>query len=233
LIASSIWGSTVSILLDKDVEGTTLIEKASDRRSKSSQSLESRQKKPALHIAILYSPDDVIRLFLNRLELEGDSSDSILCADKEGRCALHLACIRNVSPHIIRMMLKIDREKVSVRKFDEHGLRPIHYACNHIDARRKTIQYLLEAEKMLCTLNVKQDKLDAPNSSNVNSPFWYACRAQAPSDVLELLMSYPGFSLRDFDRVSMRHDLADNIKKNPALQRKINEKMARRFNFLK
>jgi FOG: Ankyrin repeat len=229
----------VSILLDKDVEGITLFEKASDRRSKSyndsfndamkSTSFSSKalaRQKPALHYAILHSTDDVILLLLNRLELEGDASASILDANSEGQSALHLACMKNTSPYIIKMLLKIDCDKKSVAAFDKDGLRPIHYACDHEDAQRKSIEYLLKAEKEFREMNNT-----IPSSEK--SPFWYACKAQAPPDVLELLVSQPGFNLRDFDRVSLRHDLADSIKVNPNLQRQINLKMARRFNFSK
>jgi ankyrin repeat protein len=231
--------SIVSILLDKDVDGNTLLEKASDRRSKSynetligamkSNSFSAMaftRQKPTLHYAILHSPDEVIRLFLNRLELEGEASQSILDVNSEGRCALHLACMQNSSPYIIKMLLKIDTGKESVAAVDNEGLRPIHYACNHKDAQRKTVELLLEAEQTFRKMNNH-----IPLSEK--SAFWFACKAQAPSDVLELLVSQPGFGLRDFDRVSMRHDLADNIKINPILQRQINRKMARRFNFFK
>mmetsp|Transcript_742 Transcript_742/g.1282 ORF Transcript_742/g.1282 Transcript_742/m.1282 type:complete len:1166 (-) Transcript_742:127-3624(-) len=218
--------SIVSLLLNKDTEGITLLEKASNKRSKSYHDFMLTKSKLALHYAISHSSDNVVRLFLNRLEIDGEATHSILDINAEGRCALHLACMKNSSPYIIKMLLKLDSDRGSVAVTDKDHLRPIHYACDHKDAQKKTVELLLKAEKEFL-----QREKSIPLSEK--SPFWYASKAQAPSNVLELLVSQPGFSLRDFDRVSMRHDLADTIKNNPSLQRQINRKMARRVNFFK
>lgn len=251
---------TVSLLLDKDINGITLL-RIADRTmaydvhsggrnvrkmvltpgkflSKSSlvESLPRGwiQNKIALHLAISYSSDEVIRLFLNRAEIEGESNQSVLHRDQKGRCALHLACIKNSSPYIIKMLLKIDSEKKTVTFIDKYGLTPILYACEHNDAKRKSIEYLLEAEKIHWTLYGKLSLEDNKAlGSSCKSPFWYACKAQAPCEVLDLLMSQPHFNLRDFDRLSMRNDLADFVKKNPILQTRINKRMASRLNFFK
>lgn len=258
---------TVAMLIDKDVGGNTLMAPAQpdhniihlhDELPRESNLMTSKlqsessfvgvlhmKNKLAFHLAIEFSSDEVIRLFLNRIETESDSHRFLTRLDGNRRCALHLACIKNSSEFVVKMLLKLDAGKETVRYIDKYDLTPLQYACEHSDAKRKTIEYLLEAEeshqqnerKRVQVLHIPESSGKAPprgkTSLNGKSPLWHASKAQAPYDVLDLLMSQPDFSLCDFDRQSMKNDLADNIQKYPILQKRVNEKMATRLNFFK
>ena len=164
--------ATVSLLLDKDVNNLTLLQKyngalreeenAHDdvvstrpytfQTLRQSISLGSLKQKIALHFAISHSSDEVIRLFLHCGRITED--DRIIShLDKKGRCALHLACYVNAPTDIICGLLNLDTNKHTIHLRDNLGMRPIQYACCHQDARKEVVEHLLNAERKYKTMH--------------------------------------------------------------------------------
>lgn len=230
---------TIALLLDKDINGRSLTmpvegSLASKLPSPSlSQSFGrgSVKGKIALHIAIAHSSEETVRLLLKRSELEGEADDSIFRTCESNRTALHMACKNNVSPDIIALLLKIDRGKNTTVLVDNEGMSPIHYACDHSNARTKSIGLLIDAEEKYNRMN--NDLHHTIKQPSTHTPFWYACRSGAPPSAIGLLMSQPDFSFKGFDRRSMKHDFADLVKKHPPLQRLLNRKLSSRINIVR
>lgn len=231
----------VSLLLDKDISGKTLVARAEGSITKNAgihlslrESIRkgSTEGKIPVHLAIARRSVETIKLLLKRAEIEGESDESIYLQDKRGRVALHMACINNISHEVVKLLINIDKEKVNVGRIDSYGKLPIHYACDHKDAQKKSVSLLLHAER-------EREEIEMTDNNNANhsrsisdgkSPIWYAVKAGAPADVLETLMKEDGFCLEGFDRRAMRKDLAEVIKDKTSLQKLLNKRLAIRRN---
>lgn len=232
----------VSLLLDKDISGKTLIARAEGSITKNAgiqlslrESIRkgSTEGKIPLHLAIARRSVETIKLLLKRAEIESESDESIYLQDKRGRVALHMACVNNISHEVVKLLINIDKEKVNVGKIDSYGKLPIHYACDHKDAQKKSISLLLHAEREreeIEKAGINTLEHSRSISTKNKSPIWYAVKAGAPADVLETLMKEEGFSLEGFDRRAMRKDLAEIIKDKPSLQKILNQRLAIRRN---
>ena len=235
----------VSLLLDKDISGKTLVARAEGSITKNTgiqlslrESIRkgSTEGKIPVHLAIARKSIETIKLLLKRAEIEGESDESIYLQDKRGRVALHMACVNNISHEIVKLLINIDKEKVNIGRIDFNGKLPVHYACDHKDAQKKTISLLLHAEREREKIE-KAGNNSAKHSRSIStkgkSPIWYAVKAGAPADVLETLMKEDGFSLEGFDRRAMRKDLAEVIKDKPSLQKVLNKRLALRSIFFR
>ncbi len=233
---------TVGLLLEKDVQLSTLHSKVKDAYGNISMvslrhiesSFASRPTSPssgkiALDIAIARRQEDIVRLLLQK-ELQKESRSIVMkLPDNNGRYALHTACRENLSPDIISKLLHLDPYgKAVCYPDDDSCMKPIHYACDHQHAQKEVVAMLLKAEKMSASETENGDKR---NNLLDKSPLWFACRSNAPVEVLDLLMNQDNFNFQGFETMSMRHSLALMIQKNPVLQKRLNKRMAKRINF--
>ncbi len=138
--------------------------------------------------------------------------------------SVHQQCKNNADTAIIRLLLIQDPQKRSVLIKDRNGSTPLHLACNHEDAKRATIQILLDVEETMSPR--PQSALDILK----RNPLSLAIKSKAPSDVLALLLSPEYFDITGCGDRDI-NELARRIKKDVELQKTLNGVLAQRLPF--
>lgn len=194
-----------------------------------------------------------------RITLSGRRRLAKMVNTKHQTC-LHLACKSNMPPDIIRLLLDLDPSRVTTTIQDHHWHTPLHFACMHDDAREETVKMLLFAEETYLKRVEKQpgdeslrrtfltrartqtlrDQHEAllPDTrsislANVNkkNPLSVAISAQAPDNILELLLKPKYFDLTGMGQ-STEDELAKRVKRGMPLQRALNRTLSQRMNFM-
>jgi len=253
---------TVQILLDKDVlnttknaavEGRNKNSSTSDKKSFLSLTTIGIDGMIPLHLALRNTSADpktrnrvteTIRLLLMKEkkseQVSGLESSTVYFRNEHTlKSPLHLACENNARYDIIRLLLDLDPANQVIHFKDQRGMKPIHYACNKVDADPKVVEMLLVQEKeglskesgsttttkpskskKLSPRKDKHQKLSHSLDYRERSPLLTAVRTGATSSVIEILIRPKYLYLKGFDDHSV-HLLGEKVNLSEEMKRHI------------
>lgn len=163
-------------------------------------------------------------------------------------------CANNDPFDIIRLLLTLDPGRKSAKTADKDGCTPLHKACNNKTARVDVIRELLKteiveekeefnlAETVVSGLKVRKPTVSSNDfekevkepSKSLDifglNPLSLAVKANAPPEVLELLLHPQYLDVNGFDDRAIR-ELARRIKNSTSLQSMLTLTMAQRTSF--
>ena len=202
-----------------------------------------------LHVALVKNSVEISRLILQHekqaLRAIKHRQNIAELVDAQDRTCLHLACMNNMEPEIIRILLDLDPSRISTILQDDKGCTPLHLICMHKQAKKETVQMLLDAEREFFSRNQRvrglyrksMSMVSVVNANNRN-PLSVAISAGAPNNVLELLVKPTHFDMTGMGP-DTETELAKRVKRNMPLQRALNQTLSQRslfmwlfFNFL-
>jgi len=150
---------TIKILLEKDQRDTPKEAVEEEENSNSLTTIGINGMIP-LHLALKNASidsktrkrqADTIRLLLMTEKMtkrESLSESTVYFRNKYNqKSPLHLACQNNASIDIIQLLLDLDPANEVMHFKDRRGMKPIHYACNKVDADSNVVELLLAQEK--------------------------------------------------------------------------------------
>jgi ankyrin repeat protein len=223
----------VCLLLEKDRKNHTIFETLQEDHARHSGTIRMRP----LHIALSMNSVETTRIILqyetrapkNAIERECLATQ----VDVNERTVLHLACMHNMEPEIIRILLNLDPSRVSTTMQDCEKCTPLHLLCAHEEVEIDTCRMLLDAESEYFARN--DDELEKKSISKINvnkeNPLSVAILAGAPNKILELLLQPENFDMTNMGK-GTETKLASRVTSHLPLQRAINRTLSQRNLFI-
>ncbi len=174
-----------------------------------------------LHLAIASGSTEIASLFLQKEKELHDQDNklrikAIFCKDLRGRLPLHLACISNSHPDIVKTLLELDSKDLTVYEKDDDGLMPIHYICGHKNLHLESLSKLLEMKDGLYWKDITTHHI----YKNEQSLLLIAMNAGVCIQGIEILM-HPRVFYTNGIKGLKRIELAEMVKQSPILQQYI------------